>query len=264
MCADCHSTHLRKNYNPRTEAYETQWSEINVACEACHGPGSSHVQWAKSNDKKVGNLGFDFAIKQYKHSDWIIDPNTGNAKPKKSISPNKVIDTCANCHSRRQTSHFGAKAGEALLDNMHVRLLTEPVYHQDGQVNGEAYVYGSFLQSKMYLSGVTCSNCHDPHSLKLKATGNSLCAQCHMPNKYDAPSHYFHAKDTEASRCVTCHMPEENFMVIDGRRDHSFRIPRPDLSVKLQVPNVCTDCHTNQSNQWAADYLTKKFGRTEK
>jgi hypothetical protein len=40
QCAECHSTNLRKGYDAASDTYRTTYSEINVACEACHGPGS--------------------------------------------------------------------------------------------------------------------------------------------------------------------------------------------------------------------------------
>ena len=139
-------------------------------------------------------------------------------------------------------------------------LLDESLYHADGQIRDEVYEYGSFLQSKMYQAGVTCSNCHEPHSGHLRAQGNALCAQCHLPATYDGPQHHFHKADTKAAQCVSCHMIERFYMVIDGRRDHSFRVPRPDLSVKIGTPNACTDCHAGRTAQWAADAVVQWYG----
>jgi len=48
MCADCHSTEVRKNYDPATDKFQTRWAEISVGCEACHGPASRHLEWAKA------------------------------------------------------------------------------------------------------------------------------------------------------------------------------------------------------------------------
>ena len=54
-------------------------------------------------------------------------------------------------------------------------------------------------------------------------------------------------------------MIERVYMGIDGRRDHSFRIPRPDLSVKLESPNACTDCHDDRGADWAAEKVASWF-----
>jgi predicted CXXCH cytochrome family protein len=113
----------------------------------------------------------------------------------------------------------------------------------------------------MHAAGVTCSNCHDPHSLQLRAEGNGVCVQCHKPDAFDTAAHHFHAPGGPGNppglgnQCVDCHAPETTYMVVDPRRDHSFRVPRPDLSAALGAPNACTGCHDGKSDQWAADTI---------
>ncbi len=222
MCADCHSTNLRRNYDAAADTFKTTWSEISVGCEACHGPGSRHV----------------------------ADPKAKLAKPD--------LDTCAQCHSRRAQIAEGFQAGKRFLDHYRPALLDRGLYHPDGQQRDEVYNWGSFLQSRMHRAGVTCSNCHEPHGGKLRAEGNAVCAQCHVPAKYDAPAHHFHKA---GAQCAGCHMPTETYMVVDPRHDHSLRVPRPDLSVALGVPNACNACHKDKSAQWADDALRKWTGR---
>jgi predicted CXXCH cytochrome family protein len=158
-----------------------------------------------------------------------------------------------------------------LLDTHSPALLDDVLYFPDGQIRGEVYVYGSFLQSRMYQAGVRCTDCHNPHTAGLKATGNPVCTQCHNPagnprfpslqaKLYDDSRHHFHPSDTPGAECVNCHMPERNYMVVDPRRDHSFRIPRPDLSEKLATPNACTGCHEDQDNAWATQQLSEWYG----
>jgi len=264
MCADCHSTNLAKNYDIKTDRYNTSWSEIDVACEACHGPASNHVAWTDKKSTSVQNKGFNIAFNERQNISWVIDNVTGNAKRSKSKNTNQEINMCAQCHSRRLTAKPGARPESRFLDHFQPSLLTESLYHADGQINGEVYVYGSFVQSKMYHAGVTCSDCHEPHSLKLRADGNAVCAQCHLPAKYDAAKHHLHKKGSGGSECVSCHMPAKNFMVVDARRDHSLRIPRPDLSVKLGIPNACSQCHKDKSAKWATEILEKKNGKPVK
>ncbi|MBV1887609.1 MAG: hypothetical protein KUG61_11045 [Parvibaculaceae bacterium] len=155
-------------------------------------------------------------------------------------------------------------------NDFNLATLRDGLYFSDGQILDEVYVYGSFAQSKMHAKGVTCTNCHEPHSLKLVAEGNALCATCHNPNgnpdftslprkTYDAASHHFHEVGTEGAQCVSCHMPARTFMGVDPRRDHSFRVPRPDLSDKTGAPNACIGCHTDQNNAWAAKEIAKRF-----
>jgi len=243
-CADCHSTNVHKNYNPVTNQYSTTFSEINVSCEECHGPGSVHVDLAKSRspfwDRKIG-YGLPALKDKYQ---------------------NVQIDTCAKCHARRNHIHEDFRPGGELLDYYEPFLLSESLYHANGQIQDEVYEYSSFLQSRMHANHVRCSDCHDPHSLQLKFTGNQLCTQCHVAGKYDTPTHHHHIVGSTGAQCIECHMPARMYMVVDKRRDHGFRIPRPDLTVEFGTPNACNDCHTkpNETPQWAADAIKKWYG----
>ncbi len=227
MCADCHSTNLKKNFDANTGIYHTTFSEIDVSCEACHGPGSLHVKLARQIspfwDRQQG-----YALARIKGQPAIAE-----------------IESCAPCHSRRSTLHGGYAGGSSFHDFYASETLSEATYHADGQILDEVYEYGSFLQSKMFHKNVRCSDCHDPHSTKLKFAGNEVCTNCHQhpAAKYDTVTHHNHLPNTEASTCVACHMPAASYMDVDPRRDHSFRIPRPDLSVQFGTPNACTGCH---------------------
>jgi tetratricopeptide (TPR) repeat protein len=167
---------------------------------------------------------------------------------------------CARCHSRRALLSEDYVHGRPLLDTHRPSLLEPDLSFADGQIEGEVYEYGSFLQSRMYAAGVTCSDCHDPHSLKTRRTGNALCAGCHAPKRFDTAAHHFHAKAESPVGCVDCHMTSRRYMQVDVRRDHSFRLPRPDLSVKLGVPNACNGCHADRSPAWAAARVEKWYG----
>lgn len=199
-------------------------------------------------------------LNERKNVHWTLNPQTGNSTRSEPRSTEREIETCAFCHARRVTGFQHARPGQSVMDNLQIALLTDPLYYADGQINDEVFEYGSFVQSKMYHAGVTCSDCHQPHSLSLRAEGNALCAQCHLPDKYDRPDHHQHASGSEGAQCVNCHMPTKTYMVVDPRHDHSIRIPRPDLSVSLQTPNACNQCHTDQSAEWAAKHLKSKFG----
>jgi len=233
MCASCHSTDLKKNYDVATKTYHTTYAEIDVSCETCHGPGSTHVELAEATslfwDRNLG-----YGLKKLKSDDSTIE-----------------IESCAPCHSRRRTVYPDDPPGQNYYDCFANELLTPTTYYCDGQILDEVYVYGSFIQSKMFHKGVRCSDCHDPHTTKLKLPGNKMCVSCHDAHpagKYDTPNHHHHQMNSEGAKCVSCHMPETPFMEVDFRRDHSIRVPRPDLSVDLQTPNACTGCHLEDKN----------------
>ncbi len=240
MCADCHSTNLEKAYDPKTLSYNTSFSEINVNCEACHGPSSQHVEYYKQGNP-VGK-----PPKLYMQT---------------GMASEEFVQKCARCHSRRGqlTKKFDYKGH--FFDHYEQQLLNTPIYYADGQIWDEDYVYASFVQSKMYQEGVSCKDCHDPHSLTLKRQGNNLCITCHVKQDYDTPSHHFHIQNTEASQCINCHMTGRYYMGNDFRRDHSFRVPRPDQSVTHETPNACNGCHTDKSAEWAANVIVEKYGK---
>jgi predicted CXXCH cytochrome family protein len=250
MCASCHSTDVRKGYDPGGDRFTTTWSEVNVSCQSCHGPGAAHVEWARTRPTGDHGLRVDF--------------RKGGSE--------REIETCAPCHARRSELTTSHVPGDPLHDDFLPALLTEGLYYADGQQLGEVYEYGSFRQSKMYQAGVRCTDCHDPHSATLRADGNALCVRCHqsaadnarfptLPAKdYDSPAHHFHEPGSAGARCVSCHMPARNYMVVHSRRDHAIRIPRPDLTVAIGTPNACTGCHADRDAGWASDTVTRWYG----
>jgi predicted CXXCH cytochrome family protein len=256
-CAECHSTKLEKNYNRVSKTFTTTFTEIDVSCEACHGPGKSHLDMAAANtlgDARHG--GFPMSLAQ--RGQWQFTEGSHIANRASALESRTQIDSCGRCHSRRGTLgdyHYGAD----LLDTHRLSLPQSPLYYHDGQIRDEDYVYGSFVQSKMHMAGVVCSNCHEPHSLKLRvaqgASQNAVCAQCHKPGIYDVAQHSHHKPGSSGAQCSNCHMPETTYMGVDPRRDHSLRIPRPDLSIVMGTPNACNQCHTDREPQWALDAL---------
>jgi tetratricopeptide (TPR) repeat protein len=266
MCADCHSTNLRKNYDLAKDSYATTWSDIDVSCESCHGPGSNHVAWAQSHktgsyNASDGANGLVVNLKPASGSWAVSEPDTGTMHWKGQARSHNEINTCAPCHSRRHSITVDAQPGQPYLDDYIPSLLEEGVYYADGQILQEDYEWGSFLQSKMYGNGVTCSDCHDPHSAKLPQVSlNSVCGKCHSLAKFGAEQHHHHKADSAGALCVNCHMPTHTYMVVDVRRDHSFRVPRPDFSIAYGTPNACNQCHKDKSNTWAAETVVKWYG----
>ena len=246
MCASCHSTNLQKNYTIDADSYNTSYSVINVSCESCHGPGKLHIEFVNGIDYKNGK----------KIPGTYLQLDKGSTQLAQ-------INGCAPCHARKSDLSDSLVQSAEILDNYIPEIPTTEHFHADGQVNDEDYIYTSFLQSKMFHRDVKCSNCHNPHSGKILFATNQLCLQCHAKT-YDDPSHTFHTAGITASECKSCHMPGKVYMGNDLRHDHSFRVPRPDLSVKYGTPNACANCHNNKSAQWAADAITKWYGPERK
>lgn len=265
MCAECHSTDLRRNYDVATDRFATRWSEINVACEACHGPASGHLAWARLTDRqREADQMLGLVARFEPRAAWNMDATTGTARRTTPRKAQTELETCALCHARRAQLLEGHRPGKPLADTHLPALLTADLYHADGQMLDEVYNYGSFLQSRMHAQGVSCSDCHEPHSLKLRAAGSAVCAQCHATDRYAAATHHRHAPESAAAECAACHMPVRTYMGVDQRHDHSFRVPRPDLSQSLGTPNACNDCHADRSAAWAADAVTRWHGTGRK
>jgi Flp pilus assembly protein TadD len=258
MCIACHTTGFEKRYDAASDTFASAWQAVNVSCQACHGPGEAHLQWARRNAE--GKL--DPAEPVPARYGLAVTLDSANAKLQ--------VDACSPCHSRRSELTAVAVPGEPRLDHYLPALLTEGPYHADGQQLEEVFVDGSYRQSKMYRFGVSCTACHDAHSGKLTLAGDGVCLQCHgsTPNpsfpsaagQFNSTAHHHHKEGTPGALCVGCHMPAKNYMQIQPRPDHSLRVPRPDLSVKIGTPNACNDCHADQSAQWAADQVATWYG----
>ena len=262
MCAECHSTNVKKNYDPAQPRFTTSWTDISVNCEACHGAGSEHVGWAGKAGRagRAGEMGLVVEFDERQGVAWTLDTATGKPVRSAPRRTDKEIETCGLCHARRAQLRDGYVPGQSLGTTEQVALLEPGLFWPDGQMRDEVYNYAPFRQSKMYSKGVTCSDCHDPHSSKLRAPGAQVCLACHSNEKYAAPSHDFHPAGTKGVDCVSCHMPSATYMVVDVRHDHSFRVPRPEQSVRFGVPNTCNQCHKDKSPQWAADQVATWYG----
>ena len=246
MCAQCHSTNLKKNYDIDKDSYQTKFDLLNVSCEACHGPGNNHISYINGTDYQSGKKTAQSFLSLTKNSKQLDQ-----------------INTCTPCHAVQNDVAADLIASNELLDNHVPAVPNTERFHADGQVNDEDYTYASYLQSKMYTRGVQCSNCHNPHSGKLVLPGNLTCLQCHSKT-YNEPSHHFHTVNTAGAECKNCHAPGKYYMGNDLRHDHSFRVPRPDLSVQYATPNACNNCHKEKPAKWAADAVVKWYGPKRK
>ncbi|MEO5712009.1 MAG: tetratricopeptide repeat protein [Luteolibacter sp.] len=246
MCAACHNTRLRKNYEPPTNSYHTSMAEMSVGCESCHGPMKEHVVWQEK--PPVG------ATK---------DPTV------KKLTRDQMLETCAACHARRGELTGDLIPGESFYDHFSLTVTDETdTYHPDGQVRDENYEFTSFLSSRMHAAGVRCIDCHDPHTGKRIAPGNQLCMNCHTAPRGDFPtapvidplSHSHHGVDSTGNQCTSCHMPVTNYMQIHPRHDHSFSIPDPRLTKETGTPNACNRCHTDKDTDWAINSYKQFYG----
>ena len=243
MCATCHNTRLRKNYDAKTDGYRTTMAEMSVSCESCHGPMKPHNAWQHSNP---GVKGDPTLVK------WSRDQHTEN---------------CAGCHALRGEVTGDFVPGEPFWDHYRLTITDQSdTFYPDGQIRGENYEFSSFLSSRMHNAGVRCMDCHDMHSMKTLLPGNQLCMRCHTPGGFpNAPpimpeAHSFHQTASTGNQCVNCHMPQTVYMQRHPRHDHGFTIPDPLLTKQFNVPNACNKCHTDKSTDWALEATQKWWG----
>lgn len=265
MCASCHSTGLVRGYDAARDRYDTTWTEISVGCESCHGRGAAHVAWARDGARAdVPHRGLEVLLRDRSGGAWrfVADDARGIARwegpPRQATQAG--VETCAHCHARARPLVADPLPGARFLDTHAPLLLARGEYHADGQIQGEVFEWGSFAQSRMQRAGVVCADCHQPHSGRLRAEGNAVCTQCHLPARFEAPEHHRHAAGSAGAQCVSCHMPAVTYMGVDRRRDHAFSIPRPDVAAAIGAPDTCTSCHTGQSQGWAAAQLAAWHG----
>lgn len=253
-CASCHNTNVQKNYDEKTDSYNTTISEMAVSCESCHGPLKEHGEIKKA--------------------------------PKK-FNKEQIIETCATCHSRRQELTGEFKPGDSFYDHYSLSIVDgSDIFYSDGQVKGENYEYSSFLGSKMYEKGVRCIDCHNPHTAKVRLPGNLMCMKCHDGGDSKIPAidpkkHSFHQIDSlylkndlkkleerdkrkvakMGGECINCHMPQTLYMERHWRHDHGFTIPDPKLTKDHQIPNACNRCHQDKNADWAIKWTQKWYGK---
>lgn len=250
MCAQCHMTGYQKHYNPTTDTYASTWVEQGVSCIQCHG---------------------------------LMPPEhftRTQARPALAPPPfhgdrQRMMQTCAACHARQEPLTGKFQPGDNYFDHFHLVLPTDPaVFYPDGQQRDEDFNWASVLLSRMGgQAGVTCMDCHDPHTLKtiLPVSDNQLCLQCHaapgrvMPGGMRTPAidptaHSHHAAGSAGNSCVACHMPTTNYMQRAPRHDHGWLRPDPLLTKELGIPNSCTRCHQDQPVDWLIAATDRWYG----
>jgi len=241
-CAYCHMTEYEKGFDFSADLYHSKWTQQSIACAECHTGLAEHVEAARAGDYTTGLVELD------RHQ---IDQN------------------CASCHSRRdQLTADGFRTGDAYHDHFNLSLPDQPgLYYPDGKIRDEVFVHASFEMSRMAHAGVSCLDCHDPHSGEniLPVHNNMLCMRCHEGGALNAPiiqptEHSFHAAGSTGNQCVSCHMPKTTYMQVDPRADHGFHHPDPLMTRELGIPNACSSCHSEESLDWAVEHAERWYG----
>ncbi len=243
QCAWCHMTEFRKGYDEKTDSYRSTWKEPGVSCIQCHPQ-------AAEPDPQNGCLA---------------------AADTRKLTPRQIHDNCATCHARREELDDQFRAGNRFDEHFRLELpLVEGIFYPNGMQQDEDYCETGLRLSKMGYAGVSCIDCHDPHTaeLKLPQEDNSVCLRCHangtLVNNTPAPiiditTHTPCPPSSTGGRCVECHMPISPYMARDPRRDHSFNSPDALLSMECGIPNACIMCHRDKDNTWAQQHIDRVY-----
>ena len=229
--------------------------EPAIACESCHGPGSRHVE----------------------------DSNSLIYKATMS-DPIRATEVCLQCHMRNRDKRldenisvkdlwgvakdypYGYEAGRALINYKKVAPFTLGKETKEFWANGTAKKNrtqgNEFVHDAMYKHGITCINCHNPHSLSNRADkpeGNQACLKCHSfgsiigPHQSSLEAHTHHKPNSKGSLCIECHMPKTGRHTGKSPltvRSHKFEFTSPAETKFYKMPketNACASCHKEKS-----------------
>ena len=162
MCADCHATNLRKNYDVEADRYATTWSELGVGCESCHGPGSKHVTWAEAPARHpalAASRGLEVELHERRGVIWSGNAATGAPVRSTPRASDREIEVCGRCHSRRSQLTDDVTAADSCMTAFAWRCSSRALLARQAVRDGGNY--GSFLQSGMYAKAspvVTATN----------------------------------------------------------------------------------------------------------
>lgn len=251
MCADCHMTAYDKQYDPDRDAYDPQYLEQGVGCEACHGPMRDHVDWQEAHPG---------ARARYEQTGEPEDPTIV------AMTRDEHAQVCGSCHARRSDLTGNFEPGDAFVEHYELFLpdLTD-VFYPDGQVREEDFEYAAFKLSAMHNWGVRCMDCHYWHSAEVARTDNMLCLRCHERGiadrrPIDEVEHSHHPPGTPGFLCKDCHMPQTVYMARHWRHDHGMTIPDPLLNKEHGIPDACTRCHEEEGIDWSIEYVNEWYG----
>ena len=245
LCDGCHAV----NYDIRTRTY-TEW---NVGCESCHGPGSEHMK-----NPSRATIVNPARIDSVRASDVCIQCHARGLPPENPID-GKYYNWAVGYHVGLNLQDFW-KFGEHKLGETTFTHFPEGTGHVNRMQGND------FVQSAMYSHGVRCWSCHDVHGTDnefnlLKPT-SVICLECHGPNSPNGPhagtiaEHTHHKAGSPGSECVECHMPKVTRTTVDVYiRSHTFRFITPAMTEQYKIPNACNLCHKDKSSPWATDAL---------
>ena len=240
-CSGCHGSQVQVHFDTTTKHYDTHFTSLTINCESCHGPGKRHLQLVAKGSAQ-SDLGM---------------------RPLATLDKTQSVRTCLQCHAVKDELRPGYLPGKSLESHFSVALalLGDSPLHPDGRTRTFAYQEGHLFSECYRNGGMTCTDCHDPHSQTYRdVSGRALpgraddrqCTSCHVSKTVSIETHTRHAATSPGSRCVSCHMPylqehEIGQAIRYARSDHTIPVPRPAVDSAEGVTPACVSCHANKS-----------------
>lgn len=280
-CIDCHATQGQARPNPRTTSFETRTGELGISCEACHGPGKTHVTHHRSITQRYLQHMSDTP------DDTIINP----AK----LSAERSSEACGQCHgikwipNRKDHLQYGARfrPGQELAKTEPLvrptRLDEQPWlsgplqqnptylrdhYWSDGMVRVSGREYSGMIEAPCHQRGaLSCISCHSMHhsdpndQLAQDMETNAACTQCHEDIEKNLEQHTHHAPESSGSLCYNCHMPHTTYGLLKAIRSHQIDVPTVRATVETGRPNACNLCHLDKTLEWTGNHLSEWYAQ---
>jgi predicted CXXCH cytochrome family protein len=268
-CIFCHNTEPVPGLDP-DGALRSEVGELGIACEACHGPASAHVQrHAAPLRRLLAGL-----------SRRSGDPSV--AHPGR-LDAGRHSQVCGRCHGQR-IGHDLAEVmatGDGFLPGTDLATVSRPIFRDtrlasdppqarpfaerfwpDGTPRLSAYEYQALLLSACHQDGegLGCGDCHSMHGtdpnmqLHDDYDERRVCSGCHPSSSLSGANlERGHGGHAQAVSCGGCHMPRITYGLLEGMITHRIGSPDPGALVgRDDQPDACTQCHVDRSRAWAA------------
>ena len=267
MCAECHSTNLRKNFDASAGEFKTTWSEINVSCEACHGPGSNHVAWAQQA-RRLAVRSPRPRDSRWRSTSARASPGRRSRRPATRTRSQRALvgarDRNVRALPRARQPHLRRLSCTASRRSTRIgpRCSTSDLYWNDGQMRDEVYNWGSFLQSRMHRAGRDLLRL--PRSAFAQAPRGRQRGVRAMPRAGEVRHRGAHASRGGNARRGLRGVPHADDDLHGGRpapRSFAAHSATRSLGEARHAATPATTATTKQIAQWAADAIAQWTGK---
>ncbi len=286
-CIRCHTTGGQPRKDREEQVFRTRSAELGIACEACHGPGETHVRERRAEGRKPVKRPSPPSQTDADSAFSIVHPGRLN-----SVRSSQI---CGNCHGMKwfeanqdwNENGFHYKPGDDLEKHTpiirptqiekqpwlkpvlekHPEIMTD-FFWPDGMVRVSGREYNGLVESACFQRGkMSCLSCHSMHDsdpvdqLAPKMNSNEACLKCHDQYRTRLAEHTHHGEKSSGSLCYNCHMPHTTYGLLKAMRSHQITSPSVSRDAAAGRPNACNLCHLDQTLGWASTRLAAWYGQ---